>query len=402
MTFYHFRQRIRRLPGIVIREVPIPVPAVTEGFGSREKVGDICAEMGVTSVLVVTDRTIRGLGFHEKVTESLERRSVPFAIFSDIDSEPSVEIIRAGVEAAKACGADCIVTLGGGSVMDSGKIIAAGAKTPEINVAHYLHKFAVVPGNTLPMINIPTTAGTGAELTVGAVVKNSRGEKHSTVVIGLDIEHVILDSELTVGAPEGVTVWCGIDALSHGLEGLLSDTVEDRDDIHKSRECVKLVLENLPVLLKDPSNIEARQNMSLAAHYGGNAINRQLAGYIHAFAHSIGGLYHIPHGHAIALCMLPVLEHQTDVSMEPLAELAAYCGLTTPDDSPGKAGEIMLGALRELLDACGLERCCPAILREDYEELVRLIDADSINYSAPKTFTDEEIVTILDRIREGV
>ena len=142
--------------------------------------------------------------------------------------------------------------------------------------------------------------------------------------------------------------------------------------------------------------------MSLAAHYGGNAINRQLAGYIHAFAHSIGGMYHIPHGHAIALCMLPVLEHQKDVSMEPLAELAAYCGLTAPGDSPQVAGEKMLAALKNLLDACGLEKGCPAIQPEDYEALVRLIDADSINYSAPKTFTDKEIEAILDRIREGV
>ena len=400
MTFYHFRQRIRRLPGIVIREIPIPVPEVTEGYGAREKVGDICAEMGVSSVLVITDRTVRGLGFPEKVTASLASRGIPYAVFSEIDSEPTVDIIRAGVKAAAECAADCVVTLGGGSVMDSGKIIAAGAKTPEINPAHYLHKFAVVPGNTLPMINIPTTAGTGAELTVGAVVKNARGEKRSTVVIGLDIEHVILDSELTVGAPRGVTVWCGIDALSHGLEGLLSDTIPDRDDIHKSRECVRLVLENLPLLLKEPGNIGARRRMGLAAHYGGNAINRQLAGYIHAFAHSIGGMYHIPHGKAIALCMLPVLEMQRDVSLEALAELAAYCGLTEPEDSPEEAEAKMLTALGDLLRACGLGNGCPEI-REDYEELVRLIDADSINYSAPKTFTDEEITEILDRIREG-
>ena len=401
MTFYHLRQRIRKLPGIVIREVPIPVPVVTEGFGARGKVGDICAELGVSSVLLVTDKTIRGLGYHEKITGSLERRGISCSVFGDIDSEPSVEIIRAGVKAAADCGADCVVALGGGSVMDSGKIIAAGAKTPEINVLHYLHKFAVVPGNTLPMINIPTTAGTGAELTVGAVVKNARGEKQCTVVIGLDIEHVILDSELTVHAPRAVTVWCGIDALSHGLEGLLSDTVPDRDDMHKSRECVKLVLENLPILLKEPGDIGARQKMSLAAHYGGNAINRQLAGYIHAFAHSVGGLYHIPHGKAIAVCMIPVLERQADVSVEPLAELAAYCGLTSPGDGPEEAAARMMKPLGELLRLCGLENGCAEVREEDYPELVRLIDADSINYSAPKTFSDEEIVTVLDRIRKG-
>ncbi len=400
MAFYLLRKTIKDLPGVVIKAVTLPEPEMTEGFGSREKVGEICAAAGYKSVLLVTDTTLYGLGFYKKVADSLEAQGIKCTVFSDIASEPTVDIIEAGKEAAAGCGADCIVALGGGSVMDSCKIIAAAAREPHHHVQHYLHKFAIVKGKTLPLITIPSTAGTGAECTVGAVVKNAEGVKSSTVVVGLDVVHVILDSELTVGAPRSVTVWCAIDALSHGLEGLLADVKPNEEDIKKSRECVKLVFENLPVLLDDPHNIEARQKMFLAANYGGNAINTQLAGYVHAFAHSVGALYHIPHGKAIAHCMIPVVEEQKEICRKQLAELSAYCGFADGADEQA-ASDTFISKLKELLAQCGLEDRCEAIKEEDYKQLVQMIDADSINYSPSKTFSDGEIRRLLDMIRKG-
>lgn len=124
MHFFLFRKAIRKLPGDVIREVALPEPELTEGFGFREQTGRICSGMGARSVLVVTDRNIHGLGFHEKVLASLRDSGIPFSVFCDIDLEPTVDIIRAGRKAALECGADCIVAFGGGSVMDSSKAIA--------------------------------------------------------------------------------------------------------------------------------------------------------------------------------------------------------------------------------------------------------------------------------------
>ena len=252
------------------------------------------------------------------------------------------------------------------------------------------------------MINIPTTAGTGAECTVGAVVKNSRGVKKSTVVVGLTISHVILDSELIVNAPQGVTIWCAVDALSHGLEGLLADVNSSDDDVFKSKECVRLILENLPVLLEDPKNVEARQATLLAAHYGGNAINTQLAGYVHAFAHSLGALYHIPHGKAIAWCLLPVIKAQENQRYAELAALHVHCH---PDawkktDEVAAADKLIL-ELEDLLVRCGLEKGCSLLEVKDYDQLVKMINADSINYSPSRTFTDYEIRMLLDQIRRG-
>ena len=401
MHFYLARKAVRKVPGGVIRKVPLPEPELTEGFGSREKAGALCRDMGVRSVLLVTDRNIHSIGFHEKILASLSEAGIPFAVFCDIDSEPTVEIIRAGRDAALKCGADCVIALGGGSVLDSSKVIAASAKNPRRGVTWHLQKFDYVRGKTLPIISIPTTAGTGAEHTVAAVVKNARGVKTSTVIVGLNVRHVILDSELMVNAPQSVTVWCGIDALSHGLEGLTADMRPDGEDIRKSRECVRLILENLPRLLEEPKDIEARQKMSLAAYYGGNAINRQLAGYVHAFAHSIGALYHIPHGKAIAWSLLPVVCCQRGICEGQLRDLAVYCGLAAEADAPSDAADRVIDMLRALLNRCGLEKQCALLQEKDYPKLVGMIDADSINYSPSRTLSDKEITRLLDQIRKG-
>ena len=251
------------------------------------------------------------------------------------------------------------------------------------------------------MINIPSTAGTGAECTVGAVVKNRSGSKNSTVLIGLDIAYVILDSELLINAPMSVTAWCAIDALSHGLEGLLADVGSTEEDVYKSRECVRLILENLPKLLEDPKDVVARQATLLAAHYGGNAINTQLAGYVHAFAHSIGALYHIPHGKAIAWCLIPILSAQEYARYEEMSELARHCHIADESDTNETASDKLIVAIRELLDKCGLEKGCALLSDSDYDKLTRMIDADSVNYSPSRTLTDSEIKMLLDQIRRG-
>ena len=400
MPFYVERKTIRKVPGAVIKAVPIPKPETTQGFGSRAQVGEICEKAGYKSVLLVTDETLFGLGLHEKVVSSLERKGISCSLFHSINSEPTVDIVKAGRQAALDCNADCIVALGGGSVLDSSKIIAASAKHSHLPLGQFLLKFAIANGGTLPMINIPSTAGTGAECTVGAVVKNSRGVKCSTVVVGLTIVHVILDSELIVNAPQGVTVWCAIDALSHGLEGLLADVSSSEEDIFKSRECVRLILENLTVLLEDPKNVEARQATLLAAHYGGNAINTQLAGYVHAFAHSIGAMYHIPHGKAIAWCLLPILKAQENQRYGQLAALYSHCHPAHGLDDVAASDKFIL-EIGELLEKCGLEKDCRYLKVQNYEKLVKMINKDSINYSPSRTFTDNEIRMLLDQIRRG-
>ena len=227
MDTYRFRKQIHRLPGKVIHTIPLPEPEVTEGHGARRKVGEICRESGYRHVLLVTDKTLNRLGYEKTVAESLEAAGIGCTLFSDIDSEPTVAIIEAGRQRALQCGAEAIVALGGGSVLDTCKMVAASVKMPHLPVKALLLKFLPVRGGTLPSVAVPSTAGTGAEVTVGAVVTSGHGVKSSTVLIGLNVTHVVLDSELTVHAPAHVTAACGMDALSHCIEGAVSDVEVD-------------------------------------------------------------------------------------------------------------------------------------------------------------------------------
>lgn len=398
LVFYLFRKLIRRLPQVLIKMIPKPNPIVTAGFGVRETIGKICADKGYKSVLLVTDKTIYSLGFCEKVVHSLKANNIKWTLFYNIESEPTIDIISEGRTIAKKCDADCIIALGGGSVMDTCKIIAAGAKMPKKRTKKLLRKFLFIRRKTLPILAIPSTSGTGAEITVGAIVNNKKGVKMSTVIIGLNVPHVVLDSELTINAPKNVTVYCGIDALSHGIEGCLADVNLTEEDLIKSRECVKLVFENLPRLITNPNNIYARQNMCLAAFYGGNAINKQLAGYVHAFAHSIGALYKIPHGKAIAISLLPIVSFHKKICMDKLAALSVYCGFSKETEDKSIASEKFITALEELLGKCGIEKDDDLIKEKDFKKLIKMINADSINYSPPKTLTNKEIVHLLNEV----
>ena len=399
MDTYVFRKQIHKLPGRVIHRVPLPEPQVVEGHGARAQIGEICKEKGYTHVLVVTDKTLRELGYEQKILQSLKAAGVRHTLFYGIDSEPTAALIEKGRKIAMKYNTECVIALGGGSVMDTCKMIVAGARLPHLSTRALLVKFLIVPGKTLPMITVPSTAGTGAEITVGAVVTRTRGTKGSTVIVGLDVTHVILDSELTIHAPQVVTAACGMDALSHVVEGTVSDVAVDVEDAYRSLEGVKLILHHLPVVMREPENIESRLAMCRAAMYGGNAINTQLAGYVHAFAHSIGAKYHIPHGQAITLMMLPVLEYQKEVCLRKYALMARYCGLADVHTEDRIAAERFLQAVKDLIVTCGLDTLPLPVKESDYAELTRMVAKDSINYSAPMTFSEEDIVKVLETIK---
>ena len=389
------RKQIHRLPGKVIHAIPIPEPEVVEGHESRQQIGEICHQCGYQHVLLVTDKTISSLGYERAITDALTKVGVGYTLFNDINSEPTIALVEAGRQKALDSQAECVIALGGGSVLDTSKMVAASVKMPHLSIKALLLKFLPVHGGTLPIIAVPTTAGTGAEVTVGAVVTNEHGIKSSTVLIGLNVTHVVLDSELTLHAPQSVTAACGMDALSHCIEGAVSDVEVEEEDMHLSMEGVRLILQHLPTVMNDPGNIEARLGLCRAAMYGGNAINTQLAGYVHAFAHSIGAKYHLPHGQAISLMLMPVLEFQKEVCREKYTQLAKYCGL-------GATAEVFLEAVRQLMAQCGMGHIESPVRLCDHNELIPMIAADSINYSSPVTLSNSDIKHILETVTRNV
>ena len=398
MDTYIFRKQIHRLPGKVIHAIPLPEPEVVEGHQSRMHIGEICKQSGYKHVLLVTDKTLSQLGYEQAIIQSLAEAGVGYSLFNEINSEPTINLVEAGRKVALESQAECIIALGGGSVLDTSKMVAASVKMPHLPIKALLLKFLPVRGSTLPIIAVPSTAGTGAEVTVGAVVLNEHGVKSSTVLIGLNVTHVVLDSELTIHAPQHVTAACGMDALSHCIEGAVSDVEVDEEDMQLSMEGVRLILEHLPVVMHEHENIESRLAMCRAAMYGGNAINTQLAGYVHAFAHSIGAKYHIPHGQAITMMMLPVLKYQKATCLSKYAMMARYCRLVDEHTDDGIAADKFLQTISDLIVTCGLDKLESPVQPSDYEELTHLIAADSINYSAPMTFSNEDIQRVLEQL----
>lgn len=397
--FYILRSIIRKLPGVVIKTVPLPKPEVIRTFGACHNVGELCAKYGYENVLLVTDQTLFSLKLHSNVVNSLEKSGIKYAIYKDISSEPNIEIIDNGRKILNDSNSQAIIALGGGAVMDSCKIIAAGGRLKKRPTNKLLKKFLKVKNKTLPLISIPTTAGTGAEMTVGAVVTNHKGQKQATVVVGLNVRCVVLDGELTLNAPKNITCACAIDALSHGLEGAVAAVKVPENDVKKSMECVKLVIENLPKVLENPQNIEARQNIIIAANYGGNAINKQLAGYVHAFAHTIGAKYHIPHGNAIAMMLLPVMDFQKRKCLKKLASLSRYCGFADNNETDLNATNVLLEKIQNLIDSCGFEHKY-TMKKEDYLTIAHGVAMDSINYSAPIVLKNKDMYQILDAVNK--
>ena len=400
MSSLFFRKMIRRLPGKVIKTIRLPKPALTEGFGKREQSGVLCKKYGYKSVLIVTDQTLYALGHHYRVVKSLQDNGVKYELFTGVNGEPDEETARKGRDHALKCRADAVIALGGGSVLDAAKVIAAAAAHGKLPAALYWQKMAL--GKTLPMINIPSTAGTGSEITVAAMISNPKGVKESTVFTHLRVTDVILDSELTQNAPDKITVGCGIDALSHGLEGYLADVKTKDEDAEKSRECVRIVLQNLLSLRVEPHNTAKRQQMALAAHYGGNAINKQLAGYVHAFAHTLGAFYHISHSDAIAYCLLPVIAFQKEICRKKLFDISVHCGFAKEGDDGETGVQALLDRIRELLVSCGYGNGIAEMDEKDFPALVKGINSDAVNYSPAMILTDEEIKSLLMQIKGGI
>ena len=391
-NMYLTRKAIRKLPGTIMKTVPIPEPEIIEGFGCRSQIGRICRESGFDTVLILTDKLLCELGYLEAVERSLETEGIRYKVFDGITTEPRLEYIETGRSIALESSTKCIITLGGGSVMDTGKMVASGCRLKHLPVDMLLQKFLIVPEKSLPIIVVPSTAGTGAEVTVGAVITQRNGGKFASVIVGLNVHTVFLDSELSLNSPWNITASCGIDALSHGLEGAVADVRSSQFDIEKSRQCVRLVLENLPKLKEHPEDIAARGAMCLAANLGGNAINKQLAGYVHAFAHSIGAKYHIPHGKAIAMCLMPVMRSQRESCTIQLSELAHFCNYDNVD--------ALFRSLESVIALCDLKLDGSIINPGDFKDLSIAIAKDSVNYSAPLVFPRKQIISILSEINK--
>ncbi|MEE8259190.1 MAG: iron-containing alcohol dehydrogenase [Sphingomonadales bacterium] len=328
-------------------------PSLIFGRGTVKNIGQVLKQrFNATRFLVVSDQGLQKNGLTAGVLKSLGKAGLDYQVFDAISSDPLEEEVQNGTRIARDYGAEGIIGFGGGSPMDAAKAIAilAGTGRPIAD----LYGQDKVTGNRLPLILIPTTAGTGSEVTPYAVITAPNGDKISITGQQSVPDAAFLDAELTLGLPLHLTAACGIDAMVHAIEAFTSKGNKTHETDLAAKQALKLLWAALPRALRERNDIEARENMLIGAMLAGKAISNAPVGGIHALAYPLGGLHHIHHGLSNALLLPPVLRFNAKAAAPQYGELA---DLVMPGISGGadEKTAAFIDALEVMIAGSGLE-----------------------------------------------
>ena len=288
--------------------------------GSRHQLGATCVGLGMTHVLFVTDPGIIEFNLHLDAIQSIQNSGLKVTIYSDVQADPPEAVILAATESAKKSQINGVVGYGGGSSMDVAKLIALLANPAQTQNITEIYGVNNVTGRRLPLIQVPTTAGTGSEVTAVAIVTTGETTKMGIVSPILLADAAILDAELTLGLPSMVTAATGIDAMVHAVESFTSAIKKNPYSDMLAREALRLLDQNLQTAIHDKRNLIARENMLLGAMMAGQAFANSPVAAVHALAYPLGGHFHIPHGLSNSLVLIEVMRfnllHATDLYAE--------------------------------------------------------------------------------------
>ena len=298
-----YKTKMKLLKGVAMA-LPFPKPTMFSGPGSSLTLCDAMADVGTRRVLIVTDELLVKLGLLDAIEARLGELGIEFFVYHGIKPDPTVEQIEAGLRELVEHRCEAVLAVGGGSSIDAAKVIAARA-TNDKPIAKMEGLFRVFRA-TLPLYAVPTTAGTGSEVTVAAVVSDPvRRRKYSVLDPKIVPAMAALDGSLMTGLPAAITAATGMDALTHAVEAFVSRNALAETDRH-ALAATRLIMKNLPRVMEQGDDIEARQKMAMASYYAALAFTRAGVGYVHAVAHNFGAYYHTPprtgERHRPALC----------------------------------------------------------------------------------------------------
>ncbi|NBA96880.1 iron-containing alcohol dehydrogenase [Pseudomonas sp. R5(2019)] len=332
-------------------------PSMIIERGASTRLAANVRAMGCTSVLLVTDAGVIAARLLDAVLAGFEGEEIAVSVFSQVQADPPESVILAAVDAAKACGADCVLGLGGGSSLDAAKLAALLARSGES--LSQVYGINQTKGPRLPLILVPTTAGTGSEVTSVSVVTTGAGEKNVVYSPMLLPDLAVLDAELTLGLPSHVTAATGIDAMVHAIEAYTSKNLKNPISDCLAREALRLLSGSLFQACQDGSNLEARENMLLGACLAGMAFANAPVAAVHALAYPLGARFHVPHGLSNALVLGPVMRFNLETVAPLYAQLADIVlpGLSGTDKDKA-------GALADYLGALAGELSLPTRLRD--------------------------------------
>jgi len=374
-----------------VRTKIVAGPGVASGFGNE------LARFGASRAFVVTDKVIRDLGFVERVGRSLEEAGLELVgVFDDVPPNSEFGVVRRGAEACRDSGGDLLVAVGGGSVLDTAKgmnlMLSLGG-----DIADYLG-FGLIEEPLGPSVAVPTTAGTGSEVTAYAVIRQDDWEaKQSFVSPYLAFDLAVLDPELTFSLPPKLTASTGLDALTHAVEAYLSTNWRPFSDALAIHAC-RTIVTWLPRAVEAGEDLEARYEMLTASCEAGMAFSLAMVGCVHAMAHAAGGLYEVPHGLANAILLPHGMDYNRPAAEARLADLARTFGVPVTGDADADA-RAAVEFVRELVARVGLPtRLREAGVPEDgLEALAEAACVDAAIYTNPREATPEEILEVLKK-----
>jgi alcohol dehydrogenase class IV len=380
------------------RVVAIPRPTTFVGPGAALRMCDSIAQFGLKRVLIVTDAVLVKLGLVEPLHRALAEQGVDVAIHDGITPDPTYDVLQRGYEAARTHRSDAILAVGGGSVIDAAKVIGAmvvSGKSPAKLVG-----MLKVGRPMLPLFTVPTTAGTGSEVTVAAVVTDPVAHAKAAVIDPkLVPAAAALDPTLTTGMPKPITAATGMDALTHAIEAYMNRWPHAETAFH-SVSAVRMIFANLPRACENGADLEAREAMLLASFYAGLAFTKAYVGYVHAFSHKVGGMYGVPHGLGNAILLPYVLDFIKDAPLaeQRLAELAVAIGAGKDGEPRAALAQRFVERVRELNRTVGIPEKLAALKADDIPEVARaaMIEAHR-DYPVPKNMALGEAEALLRR-----
>jgi alcohol dehydrogenase len=376
---------------------PQPRPAVFVGKDSALELCNTIAHFGFRNLLIVTDKPLRELGVINPMITRLQERGVNAHIYDGVLPDPTVQVVDNGIAFLKQNNCDAVLAIGGGSSIDAAKVIAMAASNGFTAMECVGLKKSKVP--TLPLFAVPTTAGTGSEVTVAAIISDN--ETHEKLVVAdprIIPSGAALDSEIMRGLPPHITAATGMDALTHAIESY-TNTWDTEECLAYGRTATKMIFDNLARACNNGDDLDARQSMALASYYAGLAFTTCLVGYVHAVSHQLGRAYGVPHGLGNAMVLPHVLELLKDSASKRLAELAVYAELGDQSESDSALAQKLIDRIWSLNAEIGIPKTTDVIREEDIDDIVDAALKEGNGYPVPRFLERDECVNLVRGLR---
>jgi len=370
------------------------------GAGSRSVLAEEIKKRGLKKVFVVTDKDLLKFGVVEKVTTFLDAAKIEYTIFSNVKQNPTVAQVKEGVLAFSTSGADAIAAIGGGSPIDTAKAIGIISNNPEFADVVSLEGVANTKNKSIPIIALPTTAGTAAEVTINYVITDEENVKKMVCVDPNVIPVLsIVDAELMLSLPPSLTAATGMDALTHAIEGYITKGAWEMSDMFELK-AIEMIAKHLPVVVKNPSDVVARDGMAVAQYIAGMGFSNVGLGLVHGMAHPLGAYYDIPHGVANALLLPIVMEYNTESSIAKYVDIARAMGIKVDHLSLADAAQAAVEAVKSLAVEVGIPEKLQ-LLNVKEEDLERLSQSAFEDVCTPGNPREVQLSDILELYKKA-